>query len=663
MWVLIDRGTAMPSCYFFTGKSYIVGRKAEECQIFIPNDKSISRKHATFTIGTIQLKQVLIQQLSDEIIKPKIELTDSSKYGTFHNDKKLNENTTIELIDNDNIKFGVYNSNYLIHYQLIMFCVSRLDANERKKLAKYCQSIDVKYATIWSPQCTHLIVQEGKDFTITEKLALALLQCIPIITMKFVEALENFKEGKINTFPNENDFIPNSETLFGWKEIGLRKCPDLKVNEARKNMFEGINFLTLQSNVFEKSKLLVEGGNGILIDGSKEEINDEFCRKYENYCILLDNDFPLEQEKNLKLNYYNFQLFNNSDILASILSVDKSFVTLKRKPSIPKSNNNELKNKTQQQSLSLITSSICKEEQSTQVENEEKKEDNMEIVSDGEDDEDSYSQIFFSTSQKKDSSSQKSNQNSQQQQLEKNDDKKVSSQKETKGNEQVDQNSQKIKKEETTSTTTKDDEKSKSPPKKLGIEIPQTLDPISSTQYCDIENVKKETSKRKREKEEKKIKKEKRDSQEEENDEPLIVVEYINLITPKEEPLSQKTHTLTNSQKTGSNSANNGGSFNAKKFRKAPVGRNAVIVISSQREGGNSQTLRGTTAISTTQASVLLDETQQPTTTTTSICKLKVDESVNNNTSIFEVESESEDSGDEDFLTLLKASTKAKKKK
>lgn len=83
------------------------------------------------------------------------------------------------------------------------------------------------------------------DFAITEKLALALLLCIPIVTMSFVDELEKtLTTGNSSNIklPDPDSFAPSSEKS-GWKDIGLQFPPDLKQDPKRKNILNGKHFL------------------------------------------------------------------------------------------------------------------------------------------------------------------------------------------------------------------------------------------------------------------------------------------------------------------------------------------------------------------------------------------------------------------------------------
>lgn len=99
-------------------------RIGDECEIFVDNDKSISRKHAVFSMEDVNVKQVLIQTQSDPIIRPILSLTDYSKYGTFvlknGNYEKIGENNKIEIVDDTTIRFGVYESVYTyVYHELV----------------------------------------------------------------------------------------------------------------------------------------------------------------------------------------------------------------------------------------------------------------------------------------------------------------------------------------------------------------------------------------------------------------------------------------------------------------------------------------------------------------------------------------------------------------
>ena len=91
----------------------------DECEVFVDNDKSISRKHAVITVDDLSnIKQALIQFSDDPIIKPKLSVEDFSKYGTFvvkgtGSPEKLTTNTKTDLDGNWRIRFGVYQSIYM----------------------------------------------------------------------------------------------------------------------------------------------------------------------------------------------------------------------------------------------------------------------------------------------------------------------------------------------------------------------------------------------------------------------------------------------------------------------------------------------------------------------------------------------------------------------
>ncbi|KAG2388678.1 hypothetical protein C9374_000117 [Naegleria lovaniensis] len=61
-----------------------------------------------------------------------------------------------------------------------------------------------------------------------------------------------------------------------------------------------------------------------------------FVKKYSDCHILVDDPSSLTTDQLSKLQYYGFQLFTNTNILAAILSKDTSHLEITKTPSIPK---------------------------------------------------------------------------------------------------------------------------------------------------------------------------------------------------------------------------------------------------------------------------------------------------------------------------------------
>lgn len=105
------------------GEAYPVGRKGKnvvestlsltqniesDCKIYLPNDKSISRKHATIEISEIKSNSITTLNY-----RPKIAVQDLSKYGTFLNGVRVEAKKMITLNEGDKIKFGIYKNEFV----------------------------------------------------------------------------------------------------------------------------------------------------------------------------------------------------------------------------------------------------------------------------------------------------------------------------------------------------------------------------------------------------------------------------------------------------------------------------------------------------------------------------------------------------------------------
>ena len=81
-WPEDTRSEAVRNAEFYLrpGK-YRVGRQANQCDIDVPEDKSISRSHATITIPS------LVAWQREENPEPYVAIQDSSRYGTLVSSK------------------------------------------------------------------------------------------------------------------------------------------------------------------------------------------------------------------------------------------------------------------------------------------------------------------------------------------------------------------------------------------------------------------------------------------------------------------------------------------------------------------------------------------------------------------------------------------------
>jgi nijmegen breakage syndrome protein 1 len=117
MFVLLNEITNTPFYYFLQlNKTYKIGRKGD---IKINKDQSISREHCEIILKNENLYKENNEDEYNEKNKEEnkekktiIEIKDFSKYGTFVNEKKLEQNQIYQINENDLISFGVYSSKF-----------------------------------------------------------------------------------------------------------------------------------------------------------------------------------------------------------------------------------------------------------------------------------------------------------------------------------------------------------------------------------------------------------------------------------------------------------------------------------------------------------------------------------------------------------------------
>lgn len=232
----------------------VIGRSAvnEVCNFAIPDDLSISRKHATLTITDNNL---YLQDLG-------------SRYGTFVNDApdKVEVNNNIKLKSNDVVKFGKLNSIWKVNYMSLNTCTSTLKGENLQKLKQTLSKIGAVLKNEWDDTCNYLTMPA---ITLTIKVVLALVQGSHIVTTeyweKFLESVQNF-----SALPNPHDFMPNIVESTLNKEV-VSFSPD----ERRKSLFNGKKFIFFSRRQYEMYKpvLVTSGANPLLLSECKMTVS------------------------------------------------------------------------------------------------------------------------------------------------------------------------------------------------------------------------------------------------------------------------------------------------------------------------------------------------------------------------------------------------------
>ncbi|XP_054981920.1 nibrin isoform X2 [Sorex araneus] len=252
-----------------TGVEYVVGRK--NCNILIEDDKSISRDHAMLAAN------FSVTNLSQTVEIPELTIKDNSKYGTFVNEKKMQNGLSLVLKTGDRVTFGVFESKFRVEYEPLVTCSSCLDASGKAALNQAVFQLGGLTVNNWTEECTHLVMTTVK---VTIKTICALICGRPIVKpeyfTEFVKAVQSGKQP-----PHAGSFCPSiDEPTIGSKKI------DLSGRLERKHIFRGKTFVFLNAKQHKKlsSAVVFGGGKARLLTEENEE--DESFFSAPGTCVI-----------------------------------------------------------------------------------------------------------------------------------------------------------------------------------------------------------------------------------------------------------------------------------------------------------------------------------------------------------------------------------------
>ncbi|XP_045192150.2 nibrin-like [Mercenaria mercenaria] len=238
------------------GKGYIVGRR--DCDILLPGDPTVSRKHAELTVSHTEANLTNITRL------PILKLKDISKFGTWVNGERVEGERILK--DGDSVHFGSQKSAFMVVYEPLVLTASCLDAAVKKTVRQYMCTLGGHMISEWQKDCSLLVMSK---ISVTIKVISALVSQKFIVTPQYLEAFKKHLQGS-GEKPDPSKFTPElAETQLDGSEVSFN--PDSR----RKTLFEGMTFYFLSPKQLKKMNVAIElaGGMPLLLDKGKIDKN------------------------------------------------------------------------------------------------------------------------------------------------------------------------------------------------------------------------------------------------------------------------------------------------------------------------------------------------------------------------------------------------------
>ncbi|XP_067887732.1 nibrin isoform X4 [Heterodontus francisci] len=229
MWSLVPLCSAGEEPYrLLVGIDYVVGRK--NCAILLRDDQSISRSHAALTVS---LPAANLTQAARTSV---LTLKDISKYGTFVNEERLQNDSPRILKSGEFITFGVFQSKFRVEYEPLIVCCSCLDGPGKIALNQSVQQLGGHLSSSWTEDNTHLVMLSVK---VTVKTICAMICCRPIVRPEFFVHLTEAIRSR-QRLPSPESFSPPiDEPSISPGDL------DITVKLERKSIFRGKTFIFL----------------------------------------------------------------------------------------------------------------------------------------------------------------------------------------------------------------------------------------------------------------------------------------------------------------------------------------------------------------------------------------------------------------------------------
>ncbi|GAQ81046.1 hypothetical protein KFL_000690240 [Klebsormidium nitens] len=225
----------VPITYHFTAPGeYKVGRK--DCTVTINTDKTVSRLHADIIVGP----SPTVLSPEGAIPRPFIKIKDLSKFGTFIN--KQHESHPIKdlpdaeahLKDGDIVTFGSTHCSFRLTFIPLVLCLPcGLSTSKAQIVERAAKQIGAFLVDTWSPQCTHLLAEDGTALSPLFYEAVGAGK--PVVTLEWIQAFAA-RETPSKPVPDPSSFLP---TFTVARARAPPASHQVALPEARRGLLSG----------------------------------------------------------------------------------------------------------------------------------------------------------------------------------------------------------------------------------------------------------------------------------------------------------------------------------------------------------------------------------------------------------------------------------------
>lgn len=256
MFYLISSNDPDHKFVILGGKVYIIGRR--DCDILIPADASVSRKHAELSLSHTETNLTNVSKL------PILRLKDISKFGTWVNGQRVEGERILQ--DGDSVYFGSQKSSFMVVYEPMVLTTSCLENALKKMVKQGLVTLGGHMVPEWQRDCSLLIMSK---ISVTIKVICALVSQKYIVSPQYIDAYVKHLQGSREK-PDPSLFTPElAETQLDRRQVSFN--PDSR----RKKLFQGLTFYFLSPKQLKKMNLAIElaGGMPVLLEKGKIDRN------------------------------------------------------------------------------------------------------------------------------------------------------------------------------------------------------------------------------------------------------------------------------------------------------------------------------------------------------------------------------------------------------